>query len=254
MKVILFADHEIGYSIVKKVINEYSNVLNIIAIITTIENNQNWWPSIATLLEDTNIPLLYFNSEIEDNLLNLEKADYFLLISWKFILNEELLSLPLKGTINLHYSLLPKYRGVYPVNWAIINGEDKTGITYHLVDNSIDGGNIVIQKSLSIDFYDTARTLQKRLDRLALEAFDLLLQELLNNKISYAINSNSSEYYSSYMFKTSNYIDLKKNINVREFINFLRGKTFYPEGRNAYFIDPKTGNKIYVSIILEPEV
>ena len=68
--------------------------------------------------------------------------------------------LPTLGTFNLHASLLPEYRGAAPINWAIINGETKTGVTTFFIDEKIDTGEIILQDEIDIDINDTAGDLQ----------------------------------------------------------------------------------------------
>ena len=70
---------------------------------------------------------------------------------------------PKFGTINLHGSLLPKYRGAAPINWALIKGEQKTGVTTFFINDQIDTGHIILQKSLKIFSGDNFQTLYNRL-------------------------------------------------------------------------------------------
>jgi methionyl-tRNA formyltransferase len=76
-----------------------------------------------------------------------------LLISAHFqkIINKDIIAIPQLGCLNLHPSLLPFYRGMAPQHWPIINGERKTGITVHFIDEGVDTGNIVLQKEILID-------------------------------------------------------------------------------------------------------
>lgn len=72
-------------------------------------------------------------------------------------LSKSILDIPLKGCINFHPSLLPKYRGPTPVNWAIINGETETGVTAHYMEEEFDKGDIIFQRKLAISNDDTSR-------------------------------------------------------------------------------------------------
>jgi len=83
----------------------------------------------------------------------------------------EILDLPEVGALNLHGSCLPNYRGRCPVNWVLVKGEKKTGVTLHYMIDKPDAGDIVGQKAVIIDFADTAKTLY---DKLCLAATDLL--------------------------------------------------------------------------------
>lgn len=100
------------------------------------------------------------------------------------MLPEVIWSMPPKGTINLHASLLPQYRGAAPINWAVINGETVTGVTTFFIEKEIDTGKIIAKKEVEISPEDTAGTLH---DKLAAEGAALLLdtvQSIQNNSCS----------------------------------------------------------------------
>jgi methionyl-tRNA formyltransferase len=86
------------------------------------------------------------------------------------ILPKEVFSIPPLGTINVHASLLPKYRGAAPINWAIINGEKETGVTTFFIDEKVDAGNIILQKKIEIGQDETAGELHDKLAKLGAEA------------------------------------------------------------------------------------
>ncbi|MCM8784735.1 MAG: methionyl-tRNA formyltransferase [Candidatus Omnitrophica bacterium] len=95
--------------------------------------------------------------------------DLIVLISYGKILPSSILNIPKITSINVHPSLLPKYRGPAPIEWALINGETKTGITLIKMDENIDTGQIIIQKEVEISPFDNAFTLKNRLSILAAE-------------------------------------------------------------------------------------
>ncbi|RMD91528.1 MAG: methionyl-tRNA formyltransferase, partial [Calditrichaeota bacterium] len=102
------------------------------------------------------------------------KADIFVVVAFR-ILPPEVFTLPPKGTINLHSSLLPKYRGAAPINWAIINGEKETGVTTIYIEEKVDAGDIILQKKVQIGEDETAGELHDRLANLGAE---ILLKSL----------------------------------------------------------------------------
>ncbi len=103
-------------------------------------------------------------------------ADLIVVCGYKYIIPQEIFTLPKFGTINIHPSYLPAYRGQHVINWAIINGENETGVTIHFIDEGIDTGDIILQKKVPISFEDTAKTLHDKIYR---EACGLLIY-LLN--------------------------------------------------------------------------
>lgn len=102
------------------------------------------------------------------------KADLFVVVAFR-ILPEPVFTMPPKGTVNLHPSLLPRYRGAAPINWAIIRGETLTGVTTIFIQKEIDAGNMILQKQVPIEPDETAGSLH---DRLAAIGADLLLESL----------------------------------------------------------------------------
>jgi methionyl-tRNA formyltransferase len=128
--------------------------------------------------------------------------------------------------INCHFSLLPKYKGVYTAAWPIINGETETGVTLHLIDRGIDTGPIIDQKRFSIEPNDTARCIYFRCMQHATELLLSRFQSLLANNFD-AIEqpANESTYYS----RTSiDYSNLTIDLNQTAFVihNQIRAFTF----------------------------
>jgi methionyl-tRNA formyltransferase len=105
-----------------------------------------------------------------------DKPDFLVVVAYGRILPKTILQLPKLGTINLHASLLPKYRGPAPIQWAIINGETVTGVTSMLMDEGLDTGDILLAVEERISPADTSATLHDRLARLGAN----LLVETLN--------------------------------------------------------------------------
>lgn len=227
------------------------------AVVTTSNNKKAWWPSVDKLCLNENIPLYIYEEIHIIDFLKL-KPDWLLLLSWKYIIPYDIIKIPQKGILNLHYGLLPAFRGVYPVNWSIIKGEKVSGFTYHFVNEKIDDGDIFMQVKVPILLTDTARTLQKRIDNTVCEYFDKFIDKLIafNKKYSNKKklnNLNKQEYYSRNKFKDICALDLNANYRGSEFLNLLRGLTFLPDSKNAYFLDELTGKKIYISIALHEE-
>ena len=86
------------------------------------------------------------------------------------ILPEEIFSLPPLGTINLHPSLLPQYRGAAPIQWALINGDEETGVTTFLIEKKVDAGKIILQRKVRISTDETYGELSDRLSKIGAEA------------------------------------------------------------------------------------
>lgn len=104
------------------------------------------------------------DNDFEESIKNLE-PDLIIVVAFQKI-PSSIWKIPKKGTINLHSSLLPNYRGAAPMNWAIINGEQETGVTTFFINDCIDTGNIILNKKAPIKFTDTVEDLHNRLSNL----------------------------------------------------------------------------------------
>ena len=116
-------------------------------------------------LEAGGIDILQPERLRDENFLNQLKsysADLFIVVAFR-MLPEVVWKMPKMGTFNLHASLLPKFRGAAPINWAIIKGEKETGVTTFFIDDKIDTGNILLQKTTPINERETVETLHDRL-------------------------------------------------------------------------------------------
>lgn len=102
-------------------------------------------------------------------------ADVAIVVAYGRILPGEFLRAPARGAVNVHFSLLPKYRGAAPTNWAIVNGEDETGVTTMFMEPTLDTGPILLQRATKIGETETAPQLMQRLSELGAE----LLSETL---------------------------------------------------------------------------
>jgi len=256
-KIVPFVDHEIGYRLLQKlVLCSAAGSIEIPAVVTTCENRNAWWPSIDEICIKAKIPILVYEAQFPEDCLIKHRPDWILLLSWKHIIPARILSLPRVGMLNLHYSMLPAFRGVYPVNWAIINGERTTGFTYHFVNERIDDGEIFIQIEVPIYLSDTARTLHLRLDDAVCNHFDDFIERLLSYnkknqaKVSCHKSVVSSDYFSRLYFEKACLIDLNRSYRGIEFFNLLRGMSFFEDSRNAYVLDRETGKKIFITLIL----
>ena len=141
-----------------------------------------------------------------------------------------------KGIINVHHSLLPNYRGIHPINWAIINGDSSTGVTIHWMDESLDTGPIIVQKKVEISFEDDINTLSTRLNNLSSKlTFDLLSKfefskNLPKGKIQFDKISNK---YASRRYPADSEFKLNNN-NLMMIYNFCRA--LYDPYPNAFLM------------------
>jgi methionyl-tRNA formyltransferase len=154
------------------------------------------------------------------------KPDLLVVVAFGHILSKRILDIPRIGTINVHASLLPKYRGPAPINWAIINGENQTGVTTMLMDADLDTGDILLTATEPISPEDTAKTLH---DRLALLGSDLLVRTLdayATERIRPIAQNHAHATYAPLLNKQDGRIDWQKPAATLE--SFIRGMTPWP--------------------------
>jgi UDP-4-amino-4-deoxy-L-arabinose formyltransferase/UDP-glucuronic acid dehydrogenase (UDP-4-keto-hexauronic acid decarboxylating) len=137
-----------------------------------------WFGSVKNWAENHNIPvdtMDEINSPQGIGKIARHKPDMIFSFYYRKMIANEILAIPKLGAFNLHGSFLPHYRGRCPVNWVLINGEKKTGVTLHYMIDKPDAGDIVGQREVIIDSADTAKTLY---DKLCIAA-ELLMEKML---------------------------------------------------------------------------
>lgn len=167
-------------------------------------------------------------------------ADLFIVVAFGHLLRESVLRMPKLGCINVHSSLLPKYRGPAPIQWAVINGDTETGVTTMLIDKGLDTGDMLMTAREPIGPSDTAGDLH---DRLAQRGADLLvrtLQAFSNGTIRRTPQEHSAATYAPLLKKTDGLIDWKKPAARIE--PFIRGMSPWP---GAFTFWKNTRLKIY---------
>lgn len=156
------------------------------------------------------------------------KADLFVVVAFR-MLPEIVWSMPPKGTINLHASLLPNYRGAAPINWAIMNGEKETGVSTFFIEKEIDTGEVIEQEKVTIGPNETVGELYERLMHLGADVMLHTIYSIKDNTIHPVPQSQllkNDERPAPKIFKQDCEIDF--NRPVREVHNFCRGLSPYP--------------------------
>lgn len=152
------------------------------------------------------------------------KADCFVVVAFR-MLPEAVWNMPTCGTFNLHASLLPRYRGAAPINWAIINGENETGVTTFMLNHRIDEGAILLQEHTPIGFDDDAGTLHDRLAAIGRTLVVRTLDGLADGSLE-PRPQKGNPCPAPKIFKDDCRIDF--SLDGRKVINFIRGLAPYP--------------------------
>jgi methionyl-tRNA formyltransferase len=154
------------------------------------------------------------------------KPDIFIVVAYGHILPRNILAIPKTGVINLHASLLPKYRGSAPIQWAIINGEKETGVTTMLLDEGMDTGDILLSSKAKITKVDTSATLHDRLSVLGADLLIKTLKAFENNDINPIAQDHTNATYAPLLKKGDGRIVWEKN--AEHIASFIRGVTPWP--------------------------
>ena len=152
--------------------------------------------------------------------------DAIIVVGYGRIIPQWMLDLPPLGNINLHASLLPKYRGAAPIQWAIANGETITGVTTMRIDAGLDTGDILLQKELPISPDDTAETLSPRLAAIGADLIVETLRGLQSGAIHPRTQDDSKSSLAPILKKEDGLIDFSRT--ATEILNRLRGFQPWP--------------------------
>jgi methionyl-tRNA formyltransferase len=171
------------------------------------------------------------------------------------ILPEEVFSIPGKGTVNLHASLLPQYRGAAPINHAIINGEKITGLTTFFIEKQVDTGKIIFQEKVEISDRDNAGTLHDKLMNIGAKLLVKTVAAIMNN--NYQAHDQAESLADAGVLKTAPKIHTENcrinwSMAVTDIYNFIRGLSPYPTAYTE--ITDKKGNVVSLKIFESQKV
>ncbi len=164
-------------------------------------NEEIWWERIADRARAQGIPVHYpKKAEIKDPAFAVQAAgywpDFIFSFYFRWMIPEGVLRLAPRGALNLHGSLLPRYRGRAPVNWVLVNGETETGVSLHYMIAKPDAGDLVAQDRVEIGFEDTALTLFAKLEAAAEKMLDRTLPRLAEGRApSVPLNLADGSYF-----------------------------------------------------------
>lgn len=237
MKVIFMGTPDFAVCILKALIREF----DVAAVVTQPDRpkgrgNKLVPPPVKTVACENSIPVLQPLKirDITDELKSFD-ADIFVVAAYGQILPQAVLDMPRLGCINVHASLLPKYRGSSPIQWAIINGEEITGITIIYMDKGIDTGDMILKREVPIENTDAFPSLH---DKLAVAGADTLItaMQMIENGTAVREKQNDSESsYAPLIKKELGNIDWSKP--SMDILNLIRGFNPWPGAYTYYNSD-----------------
>ena len=212
----------------------YKNNYTIVGVITAPDKpaGRGQKVSMSAVKEyalEKNLRLLQpTNLKSEDFLAELKSLDANLQVVVAFrMLPEVVWKMPKLGTFNLHASLLPEYRGAAPINWAIINGETKTGVTSFFIDDKIDTGAMILSKETEIGANETAGELHDRLMHLGSVTVLETLQLIEAGKAITTLQQNNPDVKTAYKLNKEN-CKIDWSQSGKTIFNLIRGLSPYP--------------------------
>ncbi|MBU3561915.1 formyltransferase [Polynucleobacter hallstattensis] len=185
MHAVVFAYHDVGVNCLKALLGAGIQI----DLVVTHQDDPHenvWFGSVAKLCEDQQIPYITPNAnQLMDLMTQLQKLapDYLFSFYYRHMIPAELLACAKIGALNMHGSLLPKFRGRAPVNWAILHGETETGATLHMMEVKPDAGDIVGQSAVLIGPNETATDVFGKVSQAAVTVINQVLPELIQGHI-----------------------------------------------------------------------
>ncbi|MBZ9624357.1 methionyl-tRNA formyltransferase [Clostridium sp. FP2] len=237
MKIIFMGTPEFSATALQELINEFE----VSAVFTQPDRPKGRGKNLAMsavklLASSYNIPVyqplkLKKNEEMIEVIKNL-KPDFIVVVAFGQILPKEVLDIPKYGCINLHASLLPKYRGAAPINWCIIDGESKSGNTTMLMDVGLDTGDILLTEEIELTNTITAGELHDILMNSGGQLLIKTINGIVNNEVQPVKQENELSSYATMLGKEMaviNWEHSSENIH-----NFIRGLNSWPIAYTHY--------------------
>jgi methionyl-tRNA formyltransferase len=182
---VVFAYHDVGVNCLKALLNAGIQV----DLVVTHQDDPNenvWFGSVAKLCEERRIPYITPNAnQLMELVPQIQKLapDYLFSFYYRHMIPAELLACAKIAALNMHGSLLPKFRGRAPINWAILHGETETGATLHIMEVKPDAGDIVGQSVVSIGPNETATEVFSKVSQAAVAVMNKVLPKLVQGHV-----------------------------------------------------------------------
>tara|TARA_A100001037_G_scaffold275814_1_gene274586 strand:- start:161 stop:1090 length:930 start_codon:yes stop_codon:yes gene_type:complete len=237
MKIVFMGTPEFAIPTIQKIHNSSHSLLSVVTQPDRPKGRgqKQIASPIKNFAVENNIPVLQpekVNTEDFISSLLKNRPDYIIVVAFGQILGETFLKIPKQFCINLHSSLLPKYRGAAPINRAILNGDTVSGVTTMIMDKGMDTGDILLTKETPIELNDDANSLH---DKLAMKGAELILETLSRLKKNNILPVSQNSLVASYapkLKKEESLVDWQQD--ARSIFNKIRGLTPWPGTHTLY--------------------
>jgi len=242
MRCIFIGGKELGYKALKILLNHKIKPLLVIGNMDDAGKHNIWHRSVIYLAKKNKIKCLV-KKKLSKNqhLVTLKNIDIIFCIGSTQIMPKKILKLPKLGCLNIHPSLLPKYRGRFSTLRSIINGDKKTGITAHFIGQKIDMGRIILQKKINIPSSFTAKDLYAKFEEEGILMFKKIVNMLKKNKkiTTHNIRKRTGRGFQYYKKELPNNGEINWNWTGEKIKNFIRAFSFEPFYPPYFYIGKK---------------
>ena len=237
MKIVFMGTPDIAVPCLQKIIDEKYEILGVVTQPDKPKGRGKklGMSPVKELAIENNIPVYQpvkaRDKEFIDKIKSLN-PDVIVVVAFGQILPKEILEIPKLGCINVHVSLLPKYRGAAPINWVIINGEEKTGVTTMYMDEGLDTGDMILKTEVNLDENITAGELHDKMMNIGAETLKETLRLIEEGNAPREVQNHEEFSYAPIMNKSLGNIDFSKS--AREIHNLVRGVNPWPSAYTRY--------------------
>nr|UWI49165.1 methionyl-tRNA formyltransferase [Clostridioides difficile] len=253
MKIVFMGTPNIAVPCLQKIIDENYEILGVVTQPDKPKGRGKklGMSPVKELAIENNIPVYQPIKARDKDFIETMKSlnpDVMVVVAFGQILPKEILEIPKFGCINVHVSLLPKYRGAAPINWVIINGEEKTGVTTMYMDEGLDTGDMILKTEVNLDENITAGELHDKMMNIGAETLKETLKLIEEGTAPREVQNHEEFSYAPIMNKSLGNIDFSKN--AKEIHNLVRGVNPWP---SAYTTYNGVTMKIWKTKVLEEE-
>ncbi|KPI48106.1 methionyl-tRNA formyltransferase [Clostridioides difficile] len=237
MKIVFMGTPDIAVPCLQKIIDEKYDILGVVTQPDKPKGRGKklGMSPVKEIAIENNIPVYQPIKARDEEFIDTMKSlnpDVVVVVAFGQILPKEILEIPKLGCINVHVSLLPKYRGAAPINWVIINGEEKTGVTTMYMDEGLDTGDMILKTEVNLDENITAGELHDKMMNIGAETLKETLKLIEEGTAPREVQNHEEFSYAPIMNKSLGNIDFSKN--AMEIHNLIRGVNPWPSAYTTY--------------------
>ncbi|MFC2150839.1 methionyl-tRNA formyltransferase [Calditrichota bacterium] len=251
MQIHFIGSQDLGYNTLRAIFDSEHTLTGICSL--NPASHEHWENRITPFAIEQGIPVRTFDDHLmlDENVPNINvpeniemiaasEPDIIVVVGWRQIIGKKIRSIPKHGTIGVHYSLLPKYRGHAPIPWAIVSGDEEAGLSVFYLTSGADTGDILYQYATEIGLTDTSATVRERLDNVTPKVMVEVIAGLQNNTIIPVKQDEDLAVISGYRLPEFARIDWRNS--SRQIYDEIRATTYPYTGAFAYY----NGDKVTI--------